>query len=126
MKYPFEFEECLLTDDLFHTLGFEFWGGSGDFYDAGIEGIRYRIIQGQFEPDDTLGYISGPKRMDVARFMTSDFKTMYFLHEMYEDIVSRCSTEDKTKLFQLFEKHNLSPYIESYLKYKNELQEAKS
>lgn len=129
MKYPFEFQELRLTNRMLDVLGFsEYWAGSGDFYGErafGIEGVQlYWIMVHDETEDPCCGYCEN--KIYQSEFFTSSFKSevwrnIYFLHELYEDIL-----ENTPELIEMFvnktkeEGVNMYYYIDSYLKWKNE------
>ena len=135
MEYPFKFSEMLLTDKVLDVLGFsEYWGDSGDsgsrcLYLDGIIGDekytengkneypRYYIHVIDEKDDECDGYCT-PAKYCPERITDKDFSCMYFLHEMYEDILSRRTPEEIEVFQELLKKNNMWIYIESYLKYK--------
>ena len=134
MKYPFEFEEMPITDKVLDTLGFcEYWSGCGDFGTRMVgEKISehqysksYTIVEEDEMDDDSLGYSGSPKysaRHYHSPFSSKKHRSIYFLHDLYEDI-----SENAPEVLDLFiEKTkengvNMYPYIKSYLEYKSNL-----
>jgi hypothetical protein len=138
MNYPFEFKEMLLTDKVLDKLGFsEYWAGSGDFGERTFgEKINqwkyskwYRIVEVDEMDDPESGYGYGKPEYCPQHyhspFKGKVFRDIYFLHDLYEDI----SDNSPETLEQFIEKTkekgvNMYPYIESYLKWKNEKNKA--
>lgn len=132
MKYPFEFKELLLTDGVLDSLGFtDYHAGSGDFGDRRLDlggkvGDTFLTSKNEYpfyfifvidhqEPDYYYEDVITPKH-----FCTKDFKTIYFLHEMYEDILKRRTADEVSEFINKCNKTGMSGYLNSYLKYKNE------
>lgn len=138
MEYPFKFKELLLTDKVLDVLGFtEYWAGCGEFGDrrldlGGIVGDERLTSKNEYpsyfiyEMDDTedaaCGYGSWPPEYCARRYATKDWHSMYFLHEMYEDIMERRTTEEVRKFIEITKRPgvNMYPYIDSYLTHKAE------
>jgi hypothetical protein len=134
MNYPFEFSELLITSGLLDVLGFsEYWGGSGDFGDRSLdlggkvgderltskkEYPRYMIREQDAKDDECDGYCGLPYKRVVSHFTDKDFYPMYFIHEMYEDIVKRRTPEEVKAFIELTKAKNIYYYIDSYLKSK--------
>jgi len=127
MKYPFEFNELLLTNKLLDTLGFtEYWSGCGDFGDRRLQlvesvpGALYQIWVIDESEDPESGYSTSPQ-YNSQHFSTEDWGTIYFLHELYEDIKLKRTEEELTAFVTLIKKRgvNMGSYIESYLEYKD-------
>lgn len=119
MTYPFEFNELLLTNRVLDVLGFsEYWAGSGGFGTRSFNGYRVHQIDENEDPEG--GYGLGEPQYCSEHFCTNDFHPIYFLHEMYEDMVARCSPEFVKDFIEFTKKKgvNMYPYIESYLKHK--------
>jgi hypothetical protein len=128
VKYPFEFNELRLTDKMLDVLGFsKYWAGSGDFYGErcfGIEGVAlYRMTVHDETEDPCSGYCQTPVYQSEyfsSGYQSKTWNHIYFLHELYEDIL-----ENKPNLIEMFvektkEKDvNMYPYIKSYLEYKD-------
>lgn len=139
MNYPFEFKELLLTDKVLDTLGFtEYWGDCGESGTrtlnlggkVGDERLTskneypvYHIHEMDETEDPEAGYGFGKPEYSPCHYVTKDWHTMYFLHEMWEDIVSRRTSEEIQKFIEITMKPgvNMYPFIESYIKYKNNL-----
>lgn len=127
MKYPFGFNELLLTDKVLDVLGFgEYWAGSGDFGERsfGIEFVElYRIVVMDEMYDPACGYSDTPEY--CSEHFAEPFKSatsltpIYFLHELYESIA-----RNTPSLLEMFvnktKEHgvNMYPQLQSYLKYK--------
>lgn len=139
MTYPFEFDEMLLTERALDALGFtEYWSGSGEFGDRGLdlgakvgderltskeEYPKYFIYEMDGMDDVDQGYSSEPK-FAPRRYVSKGFdKTLYFLHEMYEDILSRRTPEEVSNFIELTKLKgiNMYPYIKSYIDYKSKV-----
>ena len=124
MKYPFEFRELLLTDHVLGLLEFtQYWSGCGDF------GTR-NLYFGRKSPDTNFYQIaemdSGEQETDWGKseyfsnhFTCKDFqKTLYFLHELYEDIVSCRPPEDVAWFIEKCQSVGMYPSLKSYLDWK--------
>lgn len=138
ITYPFEFRELILTQGVLDTLGFsEYWGDCGDSgtrtLDLGAKVGDERLLAKKEFPsynihvidetdDPCAGYCGAPLYYSET-ITNKDFVPMYFLHEMWEDIVARRTTEEVQAFVELTMKRgvNMYPYIESYIKYKNNL-----
>ena len=130
------FHECLLTDDILTFIGFtEYWAGCGDFGDrrldlggkVGDERLTskkeyplYLIHEIDAKAGENWGYGLEPRV--PTHYTDKDFVSMYFLHEMYEDIVTRRTPEEVEAFIERLKRKgtDLYPYIESYLKWKQE------
>jgi len=130
------FSECLITEQLLDVMGFsEYWSGSGDYGDrrldlggkVGDERLTskkeypvYWIFEFDSKDDECDGYGYGSPCRVPQHFADKDMVSMYFLHEMYEDIVTRRTPEEVEMFITILKKKgvNLYPYIESYLKWK--------
>ena len=127
MEYPFKFKSLLLTDGVLDALGFsEYWAGCGDFGTRSLslgnpENKWYMIYDIDETEDDTGGYGTGAPEYCEKHFCTEDFNSIYFLHEMYEDIVSRRSEDEILSFVEILKKKgvNMYPHLQSYLEYKN-------
>jgi hypothetical protein len=137
MEYPFKFKELLLTDKVLDVLGFsKYWNGCGDFGDRRLDlgGVvedkrltskneypKYFIQEVDEIDDPESGYGYGEPEYSSRHFCTKGFeKRIYFLHEMYEDILQRRTPEEVEKFIEITKKEgvNMFPYIESWIKYK--------
>lgn len=136
MKYPFEFKELLLTSKALDVLGFsEYWGDSGESGTrtlnlGGIVGDERLLAKKEYplyhiheidETDDPCGGYSNNPEYSSWYIVTKDWEPIYFLHEMYEDIVKRRTSEEVQKFVEITMKKgvNMYPYIESWVKFKN-------
>lgn len=139
MNYPFEFEELLLTERVLDVLGFtEYWAGCGDFGDrrldlggkVGDERLTSKkeypsyfiyVLDETEDPESGYGY-GKPKYCSEKVFSKNFDSILYFLHDLYEDILKRRTPEEIEAFIEITKKKdvNMYPYIESYLKYKNE------
>lgn len=128
--YPFEFSEMLLTSRALDKLGFtEYWAGSGDFGTRSF-GIllndgsnnRYekdkwiQIIELDEKDDDCDGYCSD-KWYAPCRYIGKYTGSIYFLHELYEELLAQTPHLEEYFLEQCT-KCNMINYINSYLEYK--------
>jgi hypothetical protein len=131
--YPFN--ECLLTDEILTFIGFsEYWAGCGDFGDRRLdlggkvgderltskgEYPSYYIYEFDAQSGNDWGYGFEPRV--PTHYADKDMVSMYFLHEMYEDILERRTPEEMENFLQRLKRKgtDLYPYIESYLKHKN-------
>lgn len=139
MEYPFKFKELLLTDKVLDVLGFsEYWAGSGDFGDRRLDlGAKvgderltskneypdYYIMEMDENYDPSGGY-GGESEYYARSYLSKGFDSyMYFLHEMYEDILARRTPEEVASFIELTKKDgvNMYPFIKSYLEYKAKL-----
>ena len=116
MKYPFEFNELLLTEDVLDRLGFtEYHDKGGDYgmRTLWIKEDHYVVWEYETTEEDSLHgvvYIS-------HHFGSEDYGQLYFLHELWEQINKNTS---QIALFeQLCKKNGMGSYIESYLEYKD-------
>lgn len=130
MKRPFPFSECLLTDQILDVIGFtEYWSGCGDFgtrnLDLGGAGYQYQVSEFDSKDDEDDGYGYGPPCRVPNHFGDKDFVHMYFLHEMFDDIMERRTSEEVEFFISILKKKgvNLYPYIDSYLKLKSEIKD---
>lgn len=137
MNYPFEFKALLLTNEVLDALGFtEYWAGCGDFGDRRldlggvVEDVRLTskkeypkyliyVIDGA-EQDEASGQGYGEPEHIAEHFCDKDFRGIYFLHEMFEDISKRRTPEELDAFTELTKKKgvNMFAYIRSYLEYK--------
>ncbi len=136
ITYPFEFKELLLTDKVLDVLGFsEYHDGTGDYGDrrlnlGGVIGDErltskkeypfYIIHEIDENEDPASGYGYGKPEYCSQHFANKDFSSIYFLHEMYEDIINRRTHEEVEKFIELIKKEgiNMFPYIESWVVFK--------
>lgn len=137
MHYPFKFNELLLTSKVLDVLGFsEYWGDCGE---SGTRTLNlggtvgdprlvnkkeyplYHIHEIDETEDPAAGY-GGPPMYSSRYFTDKDFCSIYFLHDMYEDIINRRTPEEIEKFIEITKRKgtNMYPHIESYLKYKND------
>ena len=127
VEYPFEFQECNLTSKLLNFLGFsEYWDSNTD---AGTrvltlsEKYAYRIWDEDEKEDETEGYGGWTKYQPQhfhSDFDHKKFYTLYFLHDMFEDINDNIGVEAGLLFIELCKKKNCKDFIESYLEYKHE------
>lgn len=119
MNYPFEFKEMLLTDRSLDKIGFsEYWGDAGESGTRTLQladKVFYRIHD-MDELDDQCGGYCGEEEYYPGHFTTNNWHTIYFLHEMYEDVKER-SPEYLEIFVEKCKKVNMLPYIKSYLNY---------
>lgn len=125
MNYPFEFNELLLTEKVIQYMGFNnWWGDSGDGYEiafgkendpTSVVNYRLRATCEESEP-----YSYSTSYYQTQHIMNDKFEPLYFIHELYEDIVKNASVKDFNILITHFKKLSVYPYIQSYLKYKEE------
>ena len=137
MNYPFEFNELLLTDKVLDVLNFsEYWSGSGDFGDRRLdlggkvgdkrltskEEYPFYLIMITDEIDDSeAGYGYGEPEYCSQHFSSKNFDSrIYFLHEMYEDILKRRSIKEVEKFIEITKGKNINmyPYIKSWTEFK--------
>jgi hypothetical protein len=126
MNYPFEFKELLLTDNVLDLLGFgEYWGGAGEY---GNRALRFGMPEGNGVRSYCITeYDGGVQQVDwseqeyfPSHFGSEDFKkTIYFLHELYEDIVSTRTQEEVDWFVEKVSAEYMAPALLSYLKWKN-------
>lgn len=123
MNYPFEFNELLLTDYVLDQLGFtEYHDGAGDFgdrrLDLGLE-TRYEIkcVDAKSDINDGYGYYMETKpKIEPGHFCTEDFGIrLYFLHDMYEDILLNRTSSELDMFIEKCNKSNAGPYLSSYI-----------
>lgn len=132
MKYPFEFQEMLITSKVLDVLGFsEYWSGSSEFgtrsFGEKISEHQYKTMYQLVEEDEMddpcSGYCPPPIWYSPCHYHSNfDSKThinIYFLHDLYEDILENCP-EVLEFFLEKTKEVNMYPYMESYLKYKNE------
>lgn len=125
MQYPFEFHELLLTDHVLDALGFgEYWDDCGDFGSRKLvfsDDSYYLLYEMDERNSDDADSYGGVATYCPSYFLAKDFRRrLYFLHDLYEDIVASCPAVD-VELFILTTKKpevNMWPALESYLKYK--------
>ncbi len=128
IPYPFEFDEIRLTDEILEGLGLKEWyGGAGDYHDGNFQlgGLIVRLHNIPEEKDDSQGY--GTPIYQAAHFSNEDFKrNLYFLHDLYEEILRLCEDFkkpiDKIEVIKEFTLRchnlNLGSYLKSYQEYK--------
>lgn len=143
VTYPFEFNEMILTDKVLDVLGFsEYWAGSGGFGDRRLElggqvgderltskkeYPNYFVYEVDESEDPASGY-GGEPEYSSAHFCGNGFSPrLYFLHEMYEDILSRRTPEEIEKFIEITKRNgvNMYPYIKSWIDYKEKIIHAK-
>lgn len=138
MNYPFEFKEMLITDHALDALGFQpYWSGCGDFGDRRLdlggqvgdprltskgEYPRYFIMEmDEMDQDEGSGQGYGEPYYCPRYWLGYNFRnTLYFLHEMYEDIVERRTPEEVEVFIAITKKKNVNmwEYLKSYLEWK--------
>lgn len=137
VSYPFEFKELLLTDKVLDVLGFsEYWAGCGDFGDRRLdlggkvgderltskkEYPSYFIMVIDETDDPEAGYGYGEPEYCSAHYSSNHFDSrIYFLHEMYEDILKRRTPEEVEKFVEITKGKNVNmyPYIKSWIEFK--------
>lgn len=118
MEYPFEFDALPLSSDVLTAIGFELWGGAGDYCDAAIPEIGYRVTVMPFKIDENDGYGEHPK-MQFHHVSTDDFQHLLFWHEMYEDFWKKCP-QSIGYFIAKCRNANMGFYIDSYFKFKRE------
>ena len=120
MNYPFEFKELLLTDFVLTKLGFTpYHDGAGDYGDRRLDlGKRpyFEIIEIDAKDDVYDGY--GITKEIGSGHYTRDCEDLYFLHELYEEILSDCTVDEVNVFVEKCKEANCYPYLESYLEYK--------
>jgi hypothetical protein len=127
MKYPFEFEELLLTDYVLDQLGFtNYHDGAGDFGDRRLDlGVSpyYLVheIDAKSDENDGYGYMfGGQAKIEPGHFCSEDFgQKLYFLHDLYEDITFNHKNIELNVFIEKCYKANCGYYLDSYLEYKN-------
>lgn len=137
VSYPFEFKELLLTDKVLDVLGFsEYWAGSGDFGDRRLdlggkvgderltskkEYPSYFIMVTDEIDDPEAGYGYSEPEYCSEHYSANHFDSrIYFLHEMYEDILKRRTPEEVEKFVEITKGKNVNmyPYIKSWIEFK--------
>lgn len=122
--YPFDFREYLLDDETFDVLGFnEYWDDSSSLSGTRtlhIAGERYEIHDFGSCSDATGGYGYGEPERNPHYFTSSDWSPLYFLHELYEDMLLKLSSAAIELFVEKTKEHgvNLYPFIKSWLEYK--------
>ena len=124
ITYPFDFNELLLTEDVLDKLGFtEYWAGSGDYGKRLLkfsDGPFYTINEMDSLEDNSYGYSYA--EYSANRYLSDNFgKSLYFLHDLYEDILGKRTVEEVGEFINKTKEVNMFPYIESWLKYKNKV-----
>jgi len=120
MRKQFEFEECLITDQMLEKIGFTYRDGAGEngyyrLYFGEKEPYKemYEIIQADEADDGNYGY--GPVKIYIPfHFLDKDWNTIYFFHELVEDIKRRCSDEFYEFFMVKCVEENLMFYVDSY------------
>lgn len=131
-------KKLLLTDKVLDVLGFtEYWAGSGDYYGdrrldlGGQVGDERLVSKGEYPlyyitvhdetPDPDSGYGSEP-HYQSEHFTSKDYDDLYFLHDLYEDIVKRRTPEEVAKFIEITKRKgvNMYPYIQAYIERKPE------
>lgn len=131
MNYPFEFDEIRLTDKMLDVLGFsEYWAGNSDTYGErtfGIEGEKLYWLGCTDESEDPCSGYCESAVYQAEYFHTAvmydykKYRDVYFLHDLYEDIATFAPELLEMFVEKTKEKGvNMHPYIQSYLKWKNE------
>lgn len=122
LKYPFEFDECLLTGELLTFLGFgEYWDKNGT---SGTRTLNlgeaipfYKIWYVEEMEDGNEGY-GDTKEYCPAKFFSADHNSnLYFLHDLYEDIKATLGNSGLQTFRELCFSKNLKRAIESYENY---------
>lgn len=137
MKYPFEFKEMHLSDRVLDKLGFsEYWAGCGDFGDrrldlGGQKGDERLTMKDQYpmyliyvideqDQDEASGQGYGEPEYVPYHFCAKNFRTdLYFLHDMYEDILQNRTPKELKTFIELTKKVLLYPFLKSYLDFKS-------
>lgn len=137
MKYPFEFKEMHLSDRVLDKLGFtEYWAGCGDFGDRRLDlgatkGDERLSAKDQYpmyliyhideqDQDESSGQGYGEPEYVPSHLCTKSFqKDLYFLHDMYEDILENRTPEELEAFVELTKKVLMYPFLKSYLDFKN-------
>ncbi len=137
VSYPFEFKALLLTDKVLDVLGFsEYWAGAGDFGDRRLdlggkvgderltskeEYPSYLVMVSDETDDPEAGYGYGEPEYCSSHYSENHFDgIIYFLHEMYEDILKRRPPEEVEKFVEITKQNgvNMFPYIKSWIEFK--------
>jgi hypothetical protein len=119
MKYPFEFSELLLTDILLKEFGFINWSddcGDSNHSSITLARVKIEIHKTDELSDGGVGSYAKPE-YSSAHFTNKDFHPMYFLHDLYEYIISFNNEEVILEFLELCKKNNTYVYIESYINY---------
>mgnify|MGYP001329952384 CR=1 FL=1 len=121
VTYPFDFNELLITRDVLDKLGFtEYWAGSGDYGTRLLKfssGPFYTIKEMDSLEDNSSGYSYA--EYSANRYLSENFsKSLYFLHDLYEDIWSRRTYDEVCEFVEKTKEVNMYPYIESWINYK--------
>lgn len=121
--YPFQFKEMVLTDRALDALGFTpYWSGPGDSgtrqLDLSESGAQYRlrVMDGSDDCNDGWGE---PQFCPYGYIDESGTVSIYFLHDLYEDIKAKRSSEELASFIEATKGQdvNMYYYIESYMKY---------
>lgn len=135
MKYPFEFQEMLLTQKALDTLGFsDYWSGCGDYGTRHLtlfdetgeephENYSVTVFDEDYDPEG--GYGIGPPSY-CARHTAYigqhgvGWYDLYFLHDLLDNIKINCSDRFYTHFVEVTKQPgvNMYPYIKSYLEFK--------
>lgn len=131
MNYPFEFDEMVLTDKVLDVLGFsEYWAGASEYGERTFGILKtqnqyeksYRIVEHDEMDDGEQGYGNSPKYSPnhfTSPFKSKVHRSIYFLHDLYEDISDNAPELLEHFIEKTKEKGvNMYPYIESYLSYR--------
>ena len=131
-KNLFNFSVCLLTDQILDIIGFtEYWAGCGDFGDRRLdlggnvgderltskkEYPKYLIYE--FDAQEATDWGYGLEPRIATHYADKDMCQMFFLHEMYEDILLRRTPEEVEAFINILKKRDvgLYQYIEKYQK----------
>lgn len=124
MEYPFPFNELLLTPACLRYIGFDnWWGDSGDGFDIayGNQGDGKSIFPGyrlKATSEEAEPYSYSVPYYETERIISSDYRTLYFLHELYEN-AKKLMPEDQFNAFMaILKKKSVWSYIDSYINYK--------
>ena len=120
MSYPFEFRELLLTDLLLKEFGFIEWSddcGDSNHCSITLAGVKIEIHETDELSDGGVGsYVES--EYSSAHFTDKDFYPIYFLHDLYEYIISFKNEDVISEFLKLCKKNNMYNYIETYINYK--------
>ena len=116
---------CLITDLILDKLGFTpYQDGAGDYGHRTLaypnkppynKSNMYEIICYDEKDDANDGYGEQPEYGDGHYASGNNYSSMYFIHELYDDVRLTMSTEFFNYFIEQLKKNNLFPYIESYL-----------
>jgi len=112
MKYPFEFNELLLTDQLLKTLG-------GTRAPLNVTDSIFTFnFPFQLALLGETNEENGNPRYITQHFVSCiTYKPIYFLHELWDEVTEK--TPEIVLFTAILKKNNLWEYIESYLEYKD-------